>query len=88
VPHGIDGVFDRRVRGHENDRRVRRLVLDPAEHREPVAVWQAVVEQDQVNARDLLQRSGCRPGLDDGVSVRRQPLAQRPADQFFVINNE
>ena len=56
---------------------------------EAVAVRQPQVEQDEVDfRRNLRDRGGGRRGLADRVSVVPKPLAQRPADQILVVNDE
>ena len=48
--HRLDGVLDRRKRGHQDDQRLGRLLLDALQHRQPVAVRQLEVEQNEVDA--------------------------------------
>ena len=62
--HRLDGVLDRRERRHQDDQRLRRLLLDPAQHAQAVAVGQLEVEQDEVDADRALERLGGGPGLE------------------------
>ena len=74
------------ARQHDED--VGRLFLDAAQHRQPVAVRQAKVEQDKVNARDFLERFGDGASLEDLVPVLGQTLTQGPPDERLVIDDQ
>ena len=87
--HRLDGVLDRRKRRHENDQRLRRLLLDMLQHTESVAVRQLEIEQDQVDIRRGLFDGCCRrSGLEDVVSLLLQALLERPAQQRLVVDDQ
>ena len=48
--HRLDGVLDRGERRHQDDQRLRRLLLDLAQHAQAIAVGQLEVEQDEIDA--------------------------------------
>ena len=87
--HRLDGVFDRGVRGHEDHERFRRGVLDVAQNGQPVPIRQLVVQQDNVGAEpDPVDRLGGGSSFNDVVALAAKALAERPANQVFVIDDE
>ena len=89
VLHRLDGVVDARIRGQQDDERVRVGLLDLLEDREAVGVRKAEVEQDEVHAFPMtFDRLPGGLGLEDAVPFLGQPIGERPADQLLVVNDE
>ena len=87
--HRLDGVLDGRERGHEDDERLRRPLLDAFEHAQPVVVRQLEVEQNQIDAgRGLLDGSGGGVGFENVVALLLQTLLQGPPEQRFVVDDQ
>ena len=64
-------------------------LLDLAQDGHAVGIRQPVVEQHEVDALlELLERRLAGAGLEDLVAVGLEPLAQRPADQSFVVDDQ
>jgi hypothetical protein len=86
---GRDRVLDRREAGHEDHEHVGILLLDRAQQRQPVAVGQLEVEQDQVDpVAQALARGGHAVRLEDGVALALEAIAQREADQRLVVDDQ
>ena len=89
VLHRFDGVLDRGERGHQHHWRVRRDLLDSAQQRQAIAVRQPIVEQHEIDAGlNVLERRRARTRFDNRVPLAAQAFAQRPANKFFVVNDE
>ena len=87
--HRLDRGVHGGVGGQQDDDDVGIVLLDPAQHRDPVDVGQLVVEQDEIDAGgDPLERLLAGRRLDHVVSVGAQAFDQRPADQRFVVDDE
>jgi hypothetical protein len=87
--HRLDRRVDGRVGGQQDDEDLRILLLDLAQDRHAVDVWELVVEQHQIDAvANAIE--GLPPGgrLDHLVAVGAQALGQGPADQRFVVDDE
>ena len=85
VPHGGHGQLLVVVAGHHNHRDVRRHFLQRMERRQPLAVRQAEVQQNQINvlARQPGERLGkLRRGLD--LETQRPGWRQHLADEIGV----
>jgi hypothetical protein len=68
VLHRFDGVVNARIRGQQDDKRVRVGLLDLFEDRESVGVRQAEVEQDEVDALPMtFDRLPGGLGLEDAI---------------------
>ncbi len=89
-PHRLDGVFDGREGGHHDDLRFRPDLLDAFEHRQAVAVGKLEVEEHEIDLgrRHPIERLGRETCLEDVIALGGQALAQRPADQRFVVNDQ
>jgi hypothetical protein len=87
--HGLDGAFDRRIGRHQDHQRVGIVIFDALEDLEAVRIGQAVIEQHQIGRR-LELRAGVfsRRRLQHVVPLAAQPLAQRPANQRFVVDDQ
>ena len=87
--HRFDGILDRRVGGHQDDRRVRVQLFHLLEDCQSVRVRQSVIQQDQVDGvARLFQGAGRRAGLQDGQAFVRQPFLDGPANERFVVHHE
>ena len=85
----LDRARHARIGGEEDDDDVRIQLLDPRDERDPVRVGQAEVEDHEVDpVAAPLEPFRAVLGLQDLVAGRLQPLAERPADQLFVIDDE
>jgi hypothetical protein len=69
--HRLDGVFDRRERGDQDDRQVGGALLHLAQHRQTIPVRQLELQEDQVVL----------------VPLGPQPLPQRSAHQLLVVHD-
>ena len=82
-------VVELRIGGDHDDGARATVGLDVLQHLETADVGQAHVEQHQV--RDFLVREANRRsavgGFDDFVTPLLALLAQRPADELFVVHN-
>jgi hypothetical protein len=59
------------------------------QNREAVAVWQLEIQQRQVDfGHRAIERFAGAARLDDLVPLPLKPLAQRPANQRFVVDDE
>ena len=75
--HRFDGHVDARKRRQQNDQRLGIGFLHLLQHRQPVRVGQAVVEQDQVDSfAMLLERLGGGLRLDHAIPFLREPIVQ------------
>jgi hypothetical protein len=87
--HRLHGGFHAGIRGEENDQRVGGPFLDSLEHRQTIAIGQPVVEQDEIDALLALgQRLGRSAGFDNVVAFGLQAVAERPANQLLVVDDE
>ncbi len=87
--HRFDRHVDARKRGEQNHQRLGIRLFDLLEHRQAVGVGKTVIEQHEVDPfAMLLERlcSGLR--LDHAVAFLREAVAQRPADQLLVVDDE
>ena len=88
-PHRLDGVLHRRERGHQDDQCFGGGFLDALEHAQAVAVRQLEIEEHEVElGAELLQRLAGGSGLENAIAFLVEPLAQRPADQRLVIDDQ
>ena len=88
--HRLHGGLDGRKRGDHDDLRLGRGLLYALEHREAVAVGQLEIEEHEIDlgGREPLERLGGEAGLEDVEPGGGQPLAQRPAHQLLVVNDQ
>jgi hypothetical protein len=77
------------MRGQEDDRKVAVALLQLRKEHEAVGVRKLIVQQDRVDAfAGALERLAPCAGLDHPQAVRRQPLAERPAHELLVVDDE
>ena len=89
VLHRLDGVVDARIRGQQDDQRIRIVLLDLLEHGEAVGVWQSEVEQHEVHAFPMpFDRFRRGFGLENPVALLTESIGQGPANQLFVVDDE
>ena len=89
VLHRLDGILDGRERRHQDDQRVRRQLLDLPQDRETIAVGQPIVQQHEVDGRRrAVDRTGRGARFEDRVAVSPEPFAQRPANEFLVVDDQ
>jgi hypothetical protein len=87
--HGLDRSLDAGICRQENDQDVLVELLDLPEDRDPVAVRQPIVQEDEIDAfGQQRQRGGAGLRLEDLVPLELEALAERPADQGFVVDDK
>lgn len=60
-----------------------------SQDRQAIGIGHQGVEENEVDTvDDLIERRPSRLGLDDLVSLGRQPFGQRPADRGLVVHDE
>ena len=87
--HRLDRHVDARERRQQNHERVGVRFFDLLQDRQSVRIRQTVIEQHEVDAfAMLLERFGGGLRLDDAIAFLREAIAQRPADQLLVVDDE
>ena len=87
--HRLDGGLDAGVGREQDHQDVLIELLHLAQYRHAVGVGQPVIKENEIDAfGELLERGFPGLGFEDVVAFRLEALAERPANEGFVVDDQ